>query len=293
MTVDVNLTGRRIGVLLNTSSGGCDAEAEHDLIAALESFGLTPVRTWCGGGQEVESALTEARDHQLDVLVVLGGDGTIRAAAEQCGHEGPILMPLPGGTMNMLPKALYGDRSWRDALRDTLQAPMLQPVHGGQVGDRRFFIAAIFGGPTRLAQAREAIRDGQITEAVAKGVDALKDALSDKLAYSFGSRLGEAEAVAVLCPLTSRTLDAEEEVLEAAAIQVEGTVDALRLSLNAAFRDWREDPGVDRAKLSRMQLRADRPIPALLDGETFQMARQIEVHLVKAALQVMRPRDHS
>ena len=70
-------------------------------------------------------------------------------------------------------------------------------------------------------------------------------------------------------------------------------MDALRLGLNAAFRDWREDPGVDHAKLSRMQRRADRPIPALLDGETFQMTRQVEVHLVKAALQAMRPRDQS
>ena len=58
------------------------------------------------------------------MLVVLGGDGTIRTAAEACTGTDTYLLPLPGGTLNMLPRALYGDVSWHDALRTTLPAPV-------------------------------------------------------------------------------------------------------------------------------------------------------------------------
>ena len=51
------------------------------------------------------------------MLVVLGGDVTIRTAAEACTGTNTYLLPLPGGTLNMLPRALYGDTSWQDTLK--------------------------------------------------------------------------------------------------------------------------------------------------------------------------------
>jgi hypothetical protein len=36
------------------------------------------------------------------VLAVLAGDGTIRTAAEACTRTDTYLLPLPGGTLNML-----------------------------------------------------------------------------------------------------------------------------------------------------------------------------------------------
>jgi diacylglycerol kinase family enzyme len=285
----LDLRDLRIGALLNTSSGSCDVQAEQDLEAILEGAGLSAVRVWCGGGAEVDQALADARAHDLGLLIVVGGDGTIRAAAEACQAPGPLLMPLPGGTMNMLPKALYGDRPWREALKDTLAAPEVQPVHGAQVEGHRFFIAAILGGPSRMAEAREAVREGDLAGAVEKGVSALRQALSTGLRYRFGNREDEAETVAVLCPLTSRQLSDDEEVLEAAAFKVEGAGDALRLAWNAAFRDWRADRTVDRAKVRRVEIWSDEPIPALLDGETFTLDRRVVVELIPGAFQALRP----
>ena len=288
-SLDIDLRAMRIGALLNTSSGSCDEQAQHDLLAALQSVGLTPLKSWCGNGGEMASALQDVRDRELDLLIVLGGDGTIRGAAEQCSSTGPLLMPLPGGTMNMLPKALYGERPWREALRDTLNAPSVQPVHGGLVGERRFFIAALFGGPTRIAEAREALREGDVTEAVAKGVSALQQALTHDLHYQFGDQDGLAETVAVLCPLTSRRLDPDDEVLEAAAIKVEGTIETLRLGLRAAFGDWRNDPNVIRAKLVAIAIRSEQPIPALLDGEAFEVGREARVQFLPHAFRALLP----
>jgi diacylglycerol kinase family enzyme len=68
-------------------------------------------KVWCVQGPQMPTALAEAKAFGLHLLIVLGGDGTIRSAAALCAQECPLLIPLPGGTMNMLPKAFYGARS--------------------------------------------------------------------------------------------------------------------------------------------------------------------------------------
>ena len=65
----------------------------------------------------MERSFAEAAGQKLEVLIVLGGDGTIRTAAEVCAEKGPYLIPLPGGTMNMLSRALYGDVAWEESLK--------------------------------------------------------------------------------------------------------------------------------------------------------------------------------
>ena len=285
----VELRGLRIGALLNTSSGSCDLQAEEDLEAILEAEGLSPVRVWCGAGAEVDQAVAEAKAHELDLLIVLGGDGTIRTVAASCSPSGPLLIPLPGGTMNMLPKALYGERNWRDALKATLAEPLVQPVHGAEANGHLFFIAAILGGPTQMAEAREAVRERDLAGAVEKGVAALRNALDTDLRYRFGNRAGVAESVVVLCPLTSRQLSNDEEVLEAAAFKVEGAGDALRLAWNATFRDWRADPTVERAKVRMADIESDGPIPALLDGETFELGPKVRIAMAPGAFMALRP----
>ncbi len=283
------LKDRRIGILLNTSSGGYDLKAEDDVEATLVAAGLKSVHTWCGPGSNVEIALHEVAGNELDVLILLGGDGTVRAAAEACGGDGPLLIPLPGGTMNRLPSALYGARPWRQALRNTLAAPVVQVVHGGSVGGHQFCVSAIFGGPTRMAEAREAMREHNLAKAMEKGVAALRRAGSTELHYRFGAQEGVAELVAVRSPLTSRRLDPEEVVLEAVAIKLQGPVDALGLVFSAAFRGWRDDPTFARAKKGSIDISSDQSIPALLDGEPFTLGPLVHVDVVLGAFKALRP----
>ena len=81
--------------------------------------------------------LTQASMQKLGLLIVLGGDGTIPEQRQKrallrarrfisfffffffFSYFSTILfyaylLPLPGGTMNMLPRALYGDVPWQD-----------------------------------------------------------------------------------------------------------------------------------------------------------------------------------
>lgn len=279
----------RVGALLNTSSGSCDVGSEHEMEALLQEAGCRLEKAWCGGSEAVGSALEEAGGHELDVLIVLGGDGTICSAAETCTNNGPLLIPLPGGTMNMLPKALYGDHGWQDALRAVLAAPEVRPVNGGRIGEHQFFIAAILGSPSLWAEAREAVREHQLVDAVKEGAEALKSAFNTPLHYQFDGRAGEAEALSVLCPLTSRAMEDDEAALEAAVLTPHGAVDAFKLAFRTLFSEWRNDPNVTTAKVRRVDLRSEENIPAILDGETVELGPVATVEFVRTAFKALVP----
>lgn len=286
----LDLAALRIGAILNTASGQCDAAAEAEITQHIAAANPAFSRVWCGGPEELAGYLEEAKEERLDVLVVLGGDGTIRSAAELADPEGPYLLPLPGGTMNMLPTALYGARPWRDILRDTLAAPVLRNVSCGKIDDEEFYCAALFGASTRLTAAREAVRDGAVGDALAIAGQVVAEAPTAVLAYEFGKKAsGEAQTVAITCPLVSDAMHPEEAVLEAAAFVTPGVGEALGIAVAGAFGTWRDDPNVVVAKADRITLTNTEHIPATLDGEQIMLPETVRIEFVPQAFKAVVP----
>src|SRR5882757_10938382 len=139
------------------------------MLSILRGACVVEPRMWRGEGAKMEQFFAEAARQELDIFIVLGGDGTIRTAAEACAEKGSYLIPLPGGTMNMLPRALYGNVSWEEALKNTLAAPSLTVLSGGRIAGKQFLIAAIVGAPALLVEPRESMREGNIVDAIEKG----------------------------------------------------------------------------------------------------------------------------
>lgn len=280
----------RIAALINRSSGSCGEACEDVLRGILAETAVTPVEIASVEGREVDAALRRIVASAPDVLIVLGGDGTIRAAAEVCGKAKIALIPLPGGTMNMLPKAIYGERTWQQALADTLAAPALRPVGGGEVEGHRFFCAGIFGSPALWAEVREAARARSVLGVLRKSRDAFRRRFSRTVRYRFGTSLaGEAEAVAVLCPLISASLSSQARALEAAALDLQSSVDAFRLAVNALFADWRNDASVCTAPAAAIALSSRAAIPAILDGEIVTLQRRARIRYVEHCFDAIVP----
>jgi len=190
--------------IINTSSGGCDSDSEAEIVGILKCAGVTSSKAWCGESDRIERAFAEAASRKPKVLVVLGGDGTIRTAAEACTGSGTHLLLLPGGTMNMLPRALYGESSWQDTLKNTLGEPAIRMLSGVRVSDNLFFVAAIVGAPGLWMEAREAIREGDIFDAVEKSGIAFEAMFDTTIQHCISPEATEeAEVVAVNCPLVS------------------------------------------------------------------------------------------
>jgi diacylglycerol kinase family enzyme len=287
---DIRLSELKVGAIINTSSGGCDSESEQKILCILTRAGIVEPKVWCGEAKEMERSFAEAAGQKLEVLIVLGGDGTIRTAAETYAEKGSYLIPLPGGTMNMLPRALYGDVAWEESLKNTLAAPSLKVLSGGRIAGKQFLIAAIMGAPALLAEPRESLREGNIVNAIEKGSVAFRKMFETKIQYLIsGEMKGEVEAVALICPLISEQMSDSEQALEAAVIDVESAAEVIGLVSTAAFGKWRDHRNILLTRTKTMRVQSGNDIPALLDGEKINLGGSAEVTFVPKAVTVLVP----
>lgn len=267
----------RVEVVANLASGSVGPDAEQDLETVLAEAGIK-ARICAPPIKDLQSCLKAAVDAQPDLLIVLAGDGTARSAAELCGPDGPLLLILPGGTMNMLPFALVGRRPWQEALTLALEKGEERPLSGGKVEGHHFLVAAILGTPALWAPAREAMRERHLQKAWRNAGLAVRRAFTGRLRYTLrGGPRKKAEALVFMSPLTSRAMEAEDRALEAAAFDVKNATQALRLGFHALVGDWRDDPLVVSEPCRQAQVWSARSIPALLDGEMVRVGPRAEV----------------
>lgn len=283
---------RNVIMLVNPLSGGVGPGAVRDAEAILSAYDLETEVVALEGGQFDEQIQT-ALDAKPDCLFVLAGDGTAGTIASRAGPDGPLVAPLPGGTMNMLPKALYGTGDWKAALKVALEQGAPQCVAGGEVSDgeirQAFFCAAIMGSPALWAPAREAMRTGKLREAFSHARQALKRAFSGRLRFTLDNRPERrAEALVLISPMISRVME-ENTGLEAAAMNPSDAMEAFRLAAHAVMDDWRQDPAVTTRATKRVSLRARSKIPSVIDGEPMQLQHRAQVKFVAKAFQALAP----
>ena len=263
---------RRVEVVANIASGGVGPDAPAEIAQICADLGLH-THICAPAKEDLTNCLRGAVDAGPDLLVVLAGDGTVRAAAELCGPTGPVIVPLPGGTMNMLPHAIYGQRPWQDALSVALAEGEPRMLGGGEVEGRHFLVAAILGSPALWAPAREAARYGQARLAWIRAQRALRRFFSGRLRYALDEApRAKTAALSFLCPVISRALPADAAALEAAALDLHGVRDLVSLGFHALRGDWREAPVVAAVACQRARVWAAEPIPAILDGEAVRLA---------------------
>jgi diacylglycerol kinase family enzyme len=288
----------RIEIVANERSGGVGPGGAAEAEALARELGFDARARALDPDAFVEG-IKAALDARPDLLVVLGGDGTASAAAALAGPHGPLLAPLPGGTMNMLPHALYGPRDWQSALRLILEGGRERSVAGGMVGGHAFYVAAVLGNPALWAPAREALRARQFWRAVDRALYAWRRCFRRKLRFSLdGAPHRKAEALALLCPLISRGAPDDMQALEAAAIDPRSWTDVLRLGLEALLRpligpalggDWRDDPAVTVGRCREGRAYARRHVHAIIDGEPVRLPRTVEVRFRPVAFRALVP----
>jgi diacylglycerol kinase family enzyme len=279
---------KRVVVLVNPLSGSVGPRAAGEVESILAEYPCEAEVVSLEGAR-IDSQIDEALASNPDVLFVLAGDGTARAVASRAGPKGPLVAPLPGGTMNMLPKALYGTADWKLALRSALEDGAPQSVSGGVVEGEAFYCAAILGSPALWAPAREAMRTGKLSLAWAYGRRALRRAFTGRLRYSLdGSPRKKTEALVLISPMISRALD-EPVGLEAAAMDPSDTSQAFRLAATALFSDWRTDASVTTRPARKIEVWGRSKIPAVIDGEPTLLPHETHVTFIPKAFQALAP----
>lgn len=282
---------KRVAVVVNPAAGGAGPLAVAEAGRILADHAIKG-RVSAPGDEGLEACLRAALDTGPDLLIIVAGDGTARAAAEMAGPRGPLLALLPGGTMNMLPNALYGGRDWRTAMDAILTDGVERAVSGGEVAGHAFYVAAILGSPALWAEAREAAREGDLKGAWQRIRKALRRAFTSRLRFSLGGRpRGKSEALALMCPLVSKALAADEGFLEVAAIDPANAIDIFRLGFHAALGDWRSDETVMVTRVRAGRAWASGNIPAVLDGEPIELGPVADFRFRPVAFRAFVPRE--
>lgn len=236
-----------------------------------------------------------------DALIVVGGDGTARAAAKavMAGPGDTAIVPLPAGTMNVLPRLVFGHD---DLARAVTELDGLEPSHlaAGMVGGEPFFLSAAFGFATSLARLRESMRRPrrwrEVTSAAASCVRASMHALHGGPDWrADGSQWKRAHTLVVALQSVERVLTPEDDHpeprrFEVAALRLRSNLDALRLGGVALASDWRRSKRVEIVRASKVELRIRSRRPMLvLDGEPVRVAHVDAVTLLHNAVPVLAP----
>lgn len=279
-------------MLVNSLSGSVGNQAATEAEAIFADYDCETTVISLEPGQ-FDEQIQKAIDACPDVLFVLAGDGTAGTIASRAGPNGPLVAPLPGGTMNMLPKALYGTADWKVALRLALEEGAPQDVAGGEVSDgevtQAFYCAAILGSPALWAPAREAMRTGKLSLAWIYARRALKRAFTGRLRFSLDGSAGKrAEALVLISPMISKAMD-ENTGLEAAAMNPTDAAQVFRLAAHAVMSDWRNDPAVTTKATRKVEVHARSRIPAVIDGEPVLLKQTAKVRFIRKAFRALVP----
>lgn len=293
----------RVALVVNEAAGTAAQTDGERLIARVEeALPETKVDVLSASGDDLEAALDDAFAHTPDAVIVFGGDGTARAAARRALAAQTPIAPLPGGTMNVLAKLVFGHADLGQAIDDLRQCKLTQ-LDAGVVGGEPFFLSAAFGFAGPLARWRESLRPPRRFGTVMSATGACMRGLGPSLRGGVkwrraGAKWRHAHTLAVALGSIDRVLTPEEEQLhtgerlQAAALRLKSVWDIAKLGGDAVrLRDWRKLNQLTLVSARRIELdlRSKRAL-AVLDGEPIRLSHASEIEVMEGALPVLATR---
>ena len=247
----------RPALVCNDQSGSFDPAIRDAIEAACRDAGTPLAATFTLPDGDIPDA-SLLREQDIDLLLVWTGDGTINAAATRAAGWDGTLLPLPGGTLNLLSKQLHGDRPAPDILTDALAGKgRRRPIPAIRSNDGDAFITVIAGPATRWAEVRETMRQDGLIEASRAAPDALDTMLNAPGVRVAGS---DRDYPAVILTPTEQGITAD-------GVLAEGTGDVLRHGLAWLGGDFRDGPSERLATAETILLESDAAISLEYDGE--------------------------
>ncbi|MET0546743.1 MAG: diacylglycerol kinase family protein [Caulobacterales bacterium] len=279
------------------SSGLFDVETlDAQIKAALGPNAKVEIRPAQPG--EVESALKWAFESGASSVLIVGGDGTARSAASLAMETKIPMIPLPGGTMNVLPKLVFGHADLKRAIEEL---PTLKLAHMdvGRAANEPFFLTFAVGVAGSLAKFRESMRPprdwNEVASSALGAAGAMGAAYRGRIDWSAdGRKMRPAQSLVVAVGGFSRVLSPEtpnddnDHQLQAAALRLRSHWDMVRFGAHALTGNWRQAKNVQliETQVIDLALGSRRPL-VVLDGEPMRLAKVDQLRLDRGALPVM------
>ncbi|HEX7693261.1 MAG TPA: hypothetical protein VF409_02155, partial [Sphingomonas sp.] len=180
------------------------------------------------------------------------------AACALANWDGGILI-LPGGTMNLLAKALHGDVDPAEIVGAAHRRGRRIALSYVEAGAHRALVGMIVGPAASWYRAREHVRDGRLI----KMLPAIRAAW--RRTFGRGIRLSGASGFPPR--VQGAYVHAEHGQLAVAAVEARDVRSIADLGWNWVTGDWVAARAVTEVRTEQLQIAERRPVLALFDGE--------------------------
>ncbi len=274
----------RACLVLNAASGSNTPQGCDTLRAGLVRHGIVLQRSVAVPEDSLPTPreLDEAR---ISLVVIYTGDGTIRSALTGLeGWNGAVLV-LPGGTTNLLSKALHGDRPAQDILAEL---PTMRRTRRPCIrSDAGTAVIEVLAGPgAKWSDVREGLREGDVAVVASSALEAAQASTVGPAVVLSHPDVGRPEGYSgVRLTPTADGIDVEGYGAETVA-------DYLAQGMALLRRDFRSGPHDDLGPhpLVRCVSAGDVPIELMLDGERDRGPAELQFSLAELEVDLLTAR---
>ena len=257
-------------------------------------------------------AARDARDSGVDVVVVVGGDGTLNAVANQIVGGSVALAVVPAGTANDLARQLGMPLTPLEACQAILTGER-RAIDVGVVNGQCFLTGGGTGIVSDVAIGVHALKSGKgLAAVVTRALGSLAYTLysawliatAPRVAHRLTFRCGKQEAVTGL--LLAMFIHNQAAIGRSVSAcpgtrPDDGTLGWCRLTWQGRLRGlWSAaamnrsgahvgHPGVTAGEVSELELSADEPVEFMADGELLAQASRLVIEVRPGALWVVGP----
>ncbi|WP_404337108.1 diacylglycerol/lipid kinase family protein [Sphingomonas sp. MMS12-HWE2-04] len=249
----------KLWFITNTNSGTATQAKCEALEAVFAERGLT----LAGKTEFPDQKLPEPKAldaAKVDTVVLFAGDGTINAALCALGTWQGDFLILPGGTMNLLAKALHSELDPQKIVHAAHVAKRRVALPFVEAGPHRAFVGLILGPAATWFRAREAVRKGKPGRLVAAVRGAWRRTFGGRgIRVDGAPKLGDDYQAVFVTP--------HLEGLDVAAVDARDWGAIAQLGWEWVTGDWVAARAVTEARTQRLKVRGRKPVLALFDGE--------------------------
>ena len=162
-------------LIVNDASGSNSSAALKDLQAHLADAGFEVMRTIRFPAEDLPRP-ADLEKADIDLIAIFTGDGTLNAAITALKGWGGAVLPLPGGTMNLLSKRLHAGSTVPEILARAADGTVTRfrpTVVSTSQGNA---LVDLLAGPgTSWGTVREAMRDADVKGVITGASEAITE----------------------------------------------------------------------------------------------------------------------
>jgi hypothetical protein len=255
-----------VWLVRNESSGSNDEDALAALREAFEATGITLRGDTCFPKEQPPTP-AELDASGADMLAIFAGDGTISSVVAKAGGWSGTVLPLPGGTMNMLARRLHGDATAPEIV-ERFARGVVNRVHPTVLVSRHAIglTGALAGPGTAWADVREAMREPTIKGLVDTASEAISSSTAGAKVVCKDADCGRDEGY------TAITLTPRDTGIEGNGYFTESLADFARQGVALLQRDFRSGPHESLGQHERLTIAcpSGEAMGLLIDGESYE-----------------------